>query len=72
MQKTIGDKTRLSAVRNEIFDIVMHLNAQESEQRRQQAIERALRARRGIEDHFESRRLARELEEERVFIHPFG
>ncbi len=72
MQKQTADKTRFHAVRNEILDIAMHLSAQECEKRRQRAAERALRARRGIEDHFESRRLARQCSEEDERRYHFG
>lgn len=68
MQKMTGE-TRLNAIRNEIHDIVMHLNVQENRQQRQRACERALRARRGIEAHFESKRLARHLDDE---LNEFG
>ncbi|MFC0267185.1 PA3496 family putative envelope integrity protein [Kushneria aurantia] len=54
----------LTSLRNEIHNIAMHLRVQEDEERRRRACERALRARRGIEDHFESKRLARQLEDE--------
>ncbi|GHC22599.1 hypothetical protein GCM10010082_13350 [Kushneria pakistanensis] len=72
MQKHTADKSRFHDVRNEILDIAMHLNAQESEKRRQRAAERALQARRGIEDHFESRRLARQCHEEDERLRHFG
>lgn len=64
MQKQTADQSRLNAVRNEILDIAMHLNARECEKRRARAAERALKARRGIEDHFESRRLALQCSED--------
>lgn len=72
MQKQTADQSRLNAVRNEILDIAMHLNARESEKRRQRATRRALRARRGIEDHFESRRLAAQFSEEDDRLRHFG
>ena len=72
MQKQTADNARFHAVRNEIIDIAMHLNAQESEKRRQRATRRALRARRGIEDHFESRRLALQCSEEEACRQQFG
>ncbi|WP_456268695.1 hypothetical protein M1D97_00040 [Kushneria sp. AK178] len=72
MQKQTADQSRLDEVRNEIFDIAMHLDARESEKRRQRAAERALKARRGIEDHFESRKLALQCYEEDERLRHFG
>ncbi|ART63248.1 hypothetical protein C8D96_2336 [Kushneria marisflavi] len=72
MQKQTADQSRLNAVRNEILDIALHIDAKENEKRRQRAAERALKARRGIEDHFESRRLATQLSEEDERRHHFG
>ncbi|REC95081.1 hypothetical protein C8D72_1916 [Kushneria indalinina DSM 14324] len=72
MQKHTADQSRLNDVRNEILDIAMHLDARETEKRRQRAAERALKVRRGIEDHFESRKLATQFSEDDERLHHFG
>ncbi|WP_210397203.1 PA3496 family putative envelope integrity protein [Motiliproteus sediminis] len=53
----------LNELQTQIFDVFMELSSEDQQAERQAASARSLRARRGIEDHFEKKRLQRELTE---------
>ncbi|OHV08868.1 PA3496 family putative envelope integrity protein [Kushneria phosphatilytica] len=51
----------LNDLKNDLLGIAMELEAEAADQRRHTAAQRHLRARRGIEYHYESRQLASDL-----------
>lgn len=53
----------LDQVRNQILDIFMSLEVEEHEQRKKNEALKQLEARRGIEKHFEKKRLVKELDD---------
>ncbi|KFF48806.1 MULTISPECIES: PA3496 family putative envelope integrity protein [Salinicola] len=57
------DIENLHALKSEIFDIFMHLEVDEHEQRKRRAAVRYLKARRGIEQRAERRRLQQHIAE---------
>ncbi len=52
---------QVSEVQTQIFDIFMELDSKNQEAEKKAACSRNLKARRAIEDHFERKRLEREL-----------
>lgn len=58
-----ADHGKLDQVKDEIFDIFMSFEVEEHEQRKKSEALKQLEARRGIEKHFEKKRLVEELDD---------
>ncbi|WP_086479982.1 PA3496 family putative envelope integrity protein [Oceanospirillum sanctuarii] len=58
-----ADHGKLDQVKDEIFDIFMSIEVEEHEQRKKSEALKQLEARRGIEKHFEKKRLVEELDD---------
>ena len=56
-------QVNIDQVKNEIFDIFMSIEVEEHEQRKKSEALKQLEARRGIEKHFEKKRLIKELDD---------
>lgn len=57
------DHGKLDQVKDEIFDIFMSIEVEEHQQRKKSEALKQLEARRGIEKHFEKKRLVEELDD---------
>jgi hypothetical protein len=57
------DHVKVDQVKDEIFDIFMSIEVEEHEQRKKSEALKQLEARRGIEKHFEKKRLVEELDD---------
>lgn len=55
----------LDQVKNQIFDIFMSMEVEEHEQRKKNEALKQLEARRGIEKHFEKKKLVEEIDDYR-------
>lgn len=58
-----ADNAHLEEVKDEIFDIFMSIEVEEHAQRKKNEAIKQLEARRGIEKHFEKKRLIEELDD---------
>ncbi|MDX1320451.1 MAG: hypothetical protein R3207_09755 [Oceanospirillum sp.] len=57
------DHANVDQVKDEIYDIFMSIEVEEHEQRKKSEALKQLEARRGIEKHFEKKRLVEELDD---------
>ncbi len=60
------DHGKVDQVKDEIFDIFMSIEVEEHEERKKSEALKQLEARRGIEKHFEKKRLVEELDDYNV------